>query len=270
MHSRPSSLFFAVLSAVAFLAALLILTLLLWQAESLVRLGLEGKLYYLILVPLGLAVAAFLFGILRSYAVYNGKALGRTLKLGGPVVAFVLVLILGFWLVPNPASFNVTVFVHQADTLKQPFLHGKVLLRLGGDPRTAAISEKGEAYFIGIPATFRDQRVAVQLLDTTGYEAAQSEIKLSGDGVQLAVLATPVVFRGYVKTLNGHPIPGALVSLAGHRVQADVGGYFALPVPGMQPESDATLQVAAPGYAPKSNHVIPGGNDITVMLEKAE
>src|ERR1700733_9699639 len=83
---------YAVLSLGGFLCALLLIVLLLRNAEKLVALGLTGNLYYLVLVPLGLSVAAFLFGALRSYARYRGKQFGGVLELGGPVVAFVLVL----------------------------------------------------------------------------------------------------------------------------------------------------------------------------------
>lgn len=44
--------------------------------------------------------------------------------------------------------------------------------------------------------------------------------------------------------------------------------YFMLKVPGADAENGATLFVSAPGYAPWSNHVTPGGNEIIAMLEK--
>src|SRR5580693_6830864 len=69
------------------------------NADLLGRLGLTGNLYYLVLLPMGLAAAVFLFGVLRSYARYSGKQLGGMLELSGPIVAFVLVVILGFVLV---------------------------------------------------------------------------------------------------------------------------------------------------------------------------
>lgn len=270
MHSKPFWPFYAVVATIILAALLFLVFQMLWNAEYLVRLGLESKVYYLALGLLGLLAAVVLFGILHSYATYSGKILNGTLKLGGPVVIFLLVPILGFKLVPNPVSFSVAIFVHQADAPAQPFLKGKVLLHLGGDPRTAVVSDKGEAYFIGIPPAFRDQRVAVQLLDAVGYETAQNELKLSGDEVQLAVRAKPVVFRGYVKTKDGYPIPDALVSLAGNHVHTGVGGYFELPIPGMKPESDEVLQVTASGYAPWASHVVPGGNEITAQMDKAE
>src|ERR1035441_752667 len=68
---------YAVLSFVAFACGIALLGLMLWKADTLVRLGLTGRAYYIALLPLSLSVAAFLFGALRSYAVYSGKQIGR-------------------------------------------------------------------------------------------------------------------------------------------------------------------------------------------------
>ena len=72
---------FAVLSLVSFLAGMILLWILVFHAELLVRLGLVGQIYYVVLIPLGLAAAGSLFGILRSYAVYRGQVLGGVLEL---------------------------------------------------------------------------------------------------------------------------------------------------------------------------------------------
>jgi hypothetical protein len=258
------------LSGAAFLAGLAVLTLLFWQADAFVRIGLEGRLYYVALVPVGLAAATFLFGILRSYAVYKGKVFGGFLELGGPLVAFLLVTILGFVLVPNSSTFPVTVYLYREDAASVAFLRGNVILRLDGDPRAAQVSGKGEAYFIGVPAKFRGQSVDVELQGAEGYEAAQDTLVLGVEGAHLAVRARPAEFSGYVKAADGHPLPGARVSLAGHSVQTDANGYFKLTVPGTEVERGASLQVAAFGYAPWSHHVSPGGNEITALMDKAK
>ncbi|MBS4096188.1 MAG: hypothetical protein KGZ83_05040 [Sulfuricella sp.] len=267
MLTKSNLRFYALISAIAFVAALFILFLLLWQAETLVKLGLVGKLYYLVLVPLGLCVAAFLFGTMKSVATYKGTQFGGVLELGGPVVAFILVLIFGFKLVPDHESFAVTVYV-QREGQAASFHGGKVVLKLGGDRRSAAISD-GAAYFSGIPATYRGRRVEA-LLEIPGYEATQPDITLDGEGVNLAVRAREAVFQGYVRSAAGHPLADAQVSLAGHGVKSDATGHFKLSVPGAETENGATLQVVASGYAPWSNRVEPGGNEIVAVLDKIE
>ena len=85
---------FAVLSLVTFLLGIGLLTVMIWKGEPSRTLGL---LYYIVLLTLGAASAAFLFGVFRSYSQYTGKVIGGNLELGGPVVVFVLVVVGGFY-----------------------------------------------------------------------------------------------------------------------------------------------------------------------------
>ncbi|HEV3165304.1 MAG TPA: hypothetical protein VGZ22_14855, partial [Isosphaeraceae bacterium] len=154
---------FALISLVCFLLGTLLLFLVVWKAEKLVALGLSGRLFYIVLLPLGLAVAGFLFGALKSDAVYSGRQLGGTLSLGGPIVAFLLVVILGFFLVPDPSTFPLTVYVHGPGGLSDIVLRnsGEVFMDLDGDRRHVAIGDQGQAYFPAVPATFRARDVPV-------------------------------------------------------------------------------------------------------------
>ena len=56
-HS-PGPLFYALVSLVAFLIGFLILSVMLWNAQLLVSLGLTGNFYYVLLLALGLSAAA--------------------------------------------------------------------------------------------------------------------------------------------------------------------------------------------------------------------
>ena len=67
---------YAALSLVSFIAALFLILLLLRHARLLVSLGLEGRFFYLTLLPLALTVTCFLFGIFRSVAIYHGQQAG--------------------------------------------------------------------------------------------------------------------------------------------------------------------------------------------------
>src|SRR5258706_15076097 len=103
---------YAVVSLVSFLCGVGILALMLWNVQTLVAFGLTGNLFYIVLLPLGLSAAAFLFGVLQSYAHYKGEHCGGVLELGGPIIGTALVVIGGFFLVPNPAAFALSVYVH--------------------------------------------------------------------------------------------------------------------------------------------------------------
>ncbi len=266
---------FAFLALGAFLAALGVLSLMLWKAEMLVRLGLAGNLYYVVLVTLGLCVAAFLFGVLKSYAVYTGDVASGKLELGGPIVGFLLVVILGITLVPSPRAFAVTVFVHGEGGRQDVVLRnrGAVILDLGADRRREAIGDKGQAIFAGIPAPFRGQTVSVAL-EADGYEIAspKQSLTLDGDSIYLSIRAKTAHLMGYVRTTDGQPVRGATISVAGHQTVTDDFGYFALSVSGRRADEKATetLQVTAPGFKSWSSTLTPGGNEVTVLLEPSD
>ncbi|MDP2834733.1 MAG: hypothetical protein Q8Q28_15810 [Pseudomonadota bacterium] len=265
MPRQPDFLRYALLALVA---ALFYIGLLIWQADTLVRLGLEGRLFFMALIPLGVAVAAILFDGPKSHATYKGEVLGGKLKLGGPVLVFFLLPILGFWLTQNPPAFAVTVYVQRADLANQPVASGRVVLILGGDPRGAEVSTQGAAFFSGIPAHFRGQAVPVRYDGAAGYEAAQDRLELDAEGVYLAVRARPALFTGYIVDEQGKPIAGARIGMSGHETRSGDNGYFKLTLPGPEVESGATLQILAPGYAPWSGQAVAGGSEIRVKLER--
>jgi hypothetical protein len=252
----------------SFVGALAILVLMLYQAERLVRLGLIGNLYYVVLVPLGLCVAAFLFGTLKSRAVYRGQALQGNLALGGPIVGFLSVVLLGFFLVPNARPFNVTVFVHGEAGVNDLVLRnrGEVMLDLGGDRRRAKIGDEGQAYFAGIPSNFHGQSVKV-LLQADGVEPANAAatILLDREDLYLAVKPKTVRLKGSVIDMAGQGIAGADVRMAGHSTTTDDAGAFILTLPDGPAEM---MQISAPGYSAWRTLVEPAGNPIAAQLQK--
>lgn len=153
-----------VIAAATGAAALVVLGLLLASARTPVRIGLTGHVWYVLLLLLGLFAAVTVLSLFKSYARYRRKALGGTRELGGPVVVMLVVIVLGFYLVPSPPQrFDVTVFLHgkagrQAVILRN---HGKVSLDLGADKRIEAVDDKGEVRFASIPGDLRDREVAL-------------------------------------------------------------------------------------------------------------
>lgn len=271
--AEPNVLPFALLSLGSFLAALVLLWLLIAKAEMLVGLGLEGQLYYVVLVPLGLSVAAFLFGALRSYALYRGEILGGMLELGGPVVVFCLVVLGGFLLVPSPEPFAVTVFVQGADGAQDVPLRGvgEVVLDLGPDRRRQPIGAEGEVHFTGIPARFRGQEVAIWV-EADGYAMADRDGKhrlSANDHVTLAVERQPVILRGRVQDSELRPVEGARLLLGELETASDAEGAFVLEIPGKMLDEKLILDVSAFGYEPKSYPVVPNSNDVNAMLRRS-
>ena len=262
---------YAILSLCSFLCALVLLALLLWNAEKLVALGLSGNLYYLVLLPLGLSVAAFLFGGLRSYARYRGKQFGGVLELGGPVVAFVIVLILGFCL-PAPASnFSLTVYVHGPGGPQDMVLRGtgSIMIDTAGLRRKASIGNDGEAFFPEIPANFRGQEVPVAL-DAAGYELVDPHQKfhLAGSSVYVEVRKKPGRISGYVHDDDGKPLAAVSIVVAGLTTSSNGAGYFELGIPGDQLQPSLTLNAVVSGFIPWNDTVVPNSNDVTITLHR--
>lgn len=265
---------FAFISLAGFLAAAALVFLMVWKAETLVSLGLTGKLYYVVLLPLGLSVAAFLFGVLQSYAAYEGNQLGGKLVLGGPIIAFLLVVILGFVLVPDPSTFSLTVYVHGSGGVQDTVLRnsGEVFLDLGGDRRHMQIGDQGQAYFPAIPANFRGQEVPVWVgSDKFESVAPDRGLRLDKTAIYLPVRRKAGRISGRIDTEDGLCLPGAQVRVAGLSAPVDpVSGHFELTVPGDRLQDDLELQAVAPGCVSKSYNVVPNANEIAIPLARQQ
>jgi hypothetical protein len=260
---------YALIALASFLCGIGVLLLMLWKAEALRKLGLIGNLYYAVLLPLGLCAAAFLFGVMRSFARYKGTQYGGTLELGGPIVAFVLVVGGGFILVPKPPStFPLTVYVY-GEARNDLVLRnsGRVCVDLDGDRQSRSIGENGEAYFPAIPDRFRGQKVAIWV-DATGFEStiADQKERIDGASLYLPVRRKSGQVSGRVQDQDGNPIANADLTLAGLSRHSDAYGHFEFVIPGEKLGQEIDLQAVAPGHKAQKYKVVPDGNEVTVTL----
>ena len=177
---------YALISFLVFLCCIAVLLLLIVNADKLTGLGLIEHVYYPALVLLGLAAAAFLFGVLPSSATYEGTVLGGTLKLGGAIVGAALVVAGAYFFLPEAPTFPLTVYVHGEGGPQDLVLRnsGRVMLELGPDARVEPIGENGQAYFPAIPASFRGQEVPAWVESET-YESVDSRAKQRLDSTTL-------------------------------------------------------------------------------------
>ncbi|HKP04492.1 MAG TPA: carboxypeptidase-like regulatory domain-containing protein [Chthoniobacterales bacterium] len=263
---------YALIALVSFACGVALLGLMVWKADRLVSLGLTGNLYYIVLLPLGLSAAAFLFGVLKSYARFRGRYFNGVLELGGPVVGFALVVIGGFVLVKSPDTFPLTVFVH-GDAGRQDVAlrnSGHVVLDLGPDRRREPIGENGQAYFPAVPAAFRGQPVLASV-ESDSYEPVKpGEMqRLDSSRIYLPVRKKSAVISGRVQDRDGNPIPGASLSIAGISATSDAAGRFEFALPGPRVKPELELYTTASGYKPTSHIVTAGKNEITVVLTAA-
>jgi len=261
---------FGILAAAGFLGFLLVLWILLANTEMLARFGLTGQLFYVALIPLALSASVVLFGSLRSVASFQGKVFGGLLEMGGPAVLFVLVLVLGFVLVPQSTPFSVTFYVHGQQGTHDLVLHGKgaVILDLDQHRRREEIGAEGQAVFSEIAPSFRDREVPVGLA-AEGFALAESSqrVKLTSSTVYLEVQRLEVEMRGSVIDNQSRPIPGATIRLREKTVSSETDGTFVLRFPGEWTEDPLMLRVNAPGFKSWQAEVFAGSNAVDVMLD---
>jgi hypothetical protein len=137
----------------SFGACLIVALLLIGMAPRLAAYGLTGYVVYLVLIPLGLGAAAFLFGAMRSLAEYQGTLWFGTLRLGGPVVVFAMV-VLGGLILPKPSRVQAVVHVFGPGGADDVIRQGTVRLTLGQSVLVQPIDLNGAAYFPDLSSEF--------------------------------------------------------------------------------------------------------------------
>jgi hypothetical protein len=263
---------FAILSLACFLCGIGLLAVMLWNGERLVALGLVGQLYYIVLLPLGLAVAGFLFGVMRSFAAYKGKAFGGVLDLGGPIIGFALTVLGGFYL-PNPApeSFDVTVFVRGQKGANDLVLRntGTVWMALGSDRRSEKIGDKGQADFKHIPQRFRGSEVSLSV-EADGFEVLNPNAKhsLASGVVSITVRRPAAQLKVRVQDPDGKPVNGATIRYRDLKGETNAEGRTTVELPPDTSPQSAEGEIIATGFEPWRGQLLPNGVEAGIILRR--
>lgn len=128
------------------------------------------RAYFVLLVVLGLAAAAFLFGVLRSSATLTGKHLGVGFEVGGAAAIFLLVVWGGLHLTAPPESFTAMVHLRYAGPPVDPAAFDEALprasliVRFGSGSRELKVNGRGEAVLADVPGRFLDGTITVELV----------------------------------------------------------------------------------------------------------
>lgn len=253
----------AILALGAFAGSLVFLVILLRSGQKI-----DEQLYYLILLPLGMSVAAFLFGALRSVALYKGSQFGGALELGGPIVGFALVVVIGITI--RTGNSHLTVFVHGPGGKNDIVLRnrGAVLLDLGGNREKVPIGENGQTMFADIPPNFRNQLVTIGI-DDADYELVDGRQRKLEESLYLEVRRKPIRIVGNVVDEEGKAVQSAEVTVVGAQpATTDRFGNFELVVPPERARDDLTLQVHFNGFEPWRGTVVPNGGPTTIVLTR--
>jgi hypothetical protein len=108
-------------------------------------------------------------------------------------------------------------------------------------------------------------------VDSDAFEVndAKQKLRLDGGSIYLPLQRKAGHLSGWVKDEKGNPVPGATVNIAGLSKVTDSAGHFEFTIPGHQMQGELQLEALAPGYAPVNlNSVVPGGNPLTIQLQR--
>jgi len=185
--SQPlSAMSYVIIALVGLLLAAGFTAFYIYKVPELVNSGVEGKIFYLLLIPWALASAAFLFGAMKSFASLTSKQMPYLLELGGPVVLFCLVLVGGYKLVP-PAPENFTLTVRPYSAGEPIVRNGEITIDFGNDRKTKGVGTNGEAYFNDVSTKFKSAPLKV-LPEIEGYENKEQTLTLEANSDVLKVL----------------------------------------------------------------------------------
>ena len=241
----PLTWVFIAIATLAFAAALAVIISLMTG-----RVALTNAQYYLVLIPLGLGAAGFLFGALRSQAKYSGQSSYGNLELRGPAVLFIIIVAGGLF-ANQSTAFPLTVRVHGPGGPSDVIREGTVTVYLDDVGRDGQIDARGAVTFPGVPSAFDGEPVSV-VADVPGFvlPADTPFVIPESHVITLRLVpreyATPV--RGSVRDSAGQAVPGATVSFdnGAHSAVSDDQGNFSVVLP-VAPGSVVSLVVSNSG-----------------------
>ena len=187
-HPKPitqplSAAFYVAISAVGLLVTAVIGWYLLTNPNLLSSGNTAARAYYVLLLVLGLAAAAFLFGAMRSTARLTGTELGAAYEFGGPVVVAILVVVGGFYLIKPPDDFGLTIRLRASEPITDA-TETWARVDLGARRDERLFSRDGEVQFSGLPARYLDSELPIELISKAfKLKEPKSAYKISSNGV---------------------------------------------------------------------------------------
>jgi hypothetical protein len=197
------------ISGVASLFFLILAVGMILFSSRLVEMGITKSIYYIVLIPVGLASAAFLFGALRSTAKYSGKTSFGSIEITGPAVIFCLVVIGGFYFASPDSEFLLTIRTVNSQNPDRILNKGLMIVDLGDQRLRKALNENGEVNFPGVSSKFLGRTINI-IPQVEGYKIkGSSSIKIPEDRIiylELEERRDSTLLRGRVINESGNPV----------------------------------------------------------------
>jgi hypothetical protein len=245
MSKKPdqiSKLKWVYISGAVSLFFLLLAVLMIMFAPDITGAGITKSIYYIVLIPVGLASAAFLFGALRSSAKYSGKTSYGSIELTGPVVIFCLVVIGGFYFATPDSEFLLTVRTSVVDEPEKILRYGSLILDIGDQRLEKNLNEYGEVSFAAVPSRFLGKSVNI-IPQIKGYKIKGSSLISIPDNriiyLELEQRRDSTVLRGRVINETGNPVDSVIIDIESGLASSvtDENGLFTIIVPAAKGET---------------------------------
>lgn len=176
------------IASIGFLVIVLLLWFMVYVGPRLVQQGMDTAYFYVLLVILGTAVAALVFGGMRSSATLTYKSPLGVLDLAGPIVGIVVIVAGYFVLVPHTDTFDFTVRIR---TITGVFNSGTVRLIAGPSTLSAPVNDNGEADFKNLPQTVRAQAIRLEVWDGLNNRLAEQTVTVDATTDVVEIPITP-------------------------------------------------------------------------------
>ena len=114
-HRMPVS-GYSILAGIGFVISFLLVYYYLKYIQGKVSEEVDQRIFYMILIFFGISVSAIVFGVMNTYAVLTGKQQNLQLKMTGPGVGVILVVLGGLYLPYNSEDSNIIIRVFDMNT----------------------------------------------------------------------------------------------------------------------------------------------------------
>jgi len=226
---------YLVVSGIGLAVSVGLLLFLVLGAERILAAGLDHRVFYVLLVPLGLSAAAFAFGAMNSTGTFTKQG-SQQVGLGGPAMFAALVVVGGFFLVPEGGTRTLAVRVDRnVEAGGGPVPGAQVTVDWGAQRLTQATDGTGQASFLGLPPGVGGVEVVVEAegyLPARGaFESvpANGVLRLEMEPREVVTRVTGTVFdRG-----TGAPMQGVALNFGSGAAAdtTDASGNFAVTLP---------------------------------------
>ncbi len=179
----------------------------------------DQRMFYLILIIFGIACSAMIFGVMNTYATINGKTSDMRMKMTGPGVGVLLIVLGGLYLPSKPVDKTMTIRLF--DHKKNPLTQGNVKIYLNEYIRSQSVDNMGQALFAGLPDAMLNNPLKIEV-SCPGYTTRMIDTILTDTKpIELTLpLIEVVLISGRIKTAAEMPINGVEVNVDGTKYYA--------------------------------------------------